>query len=798
MSTSRGFGSDLAVYHRYFLENGFVLSGKTDSSRHWSIVLPPNLRYRAVLYSPATNSWTSIESTTGQSGTTFGFEGSGSGITLSEFGGIDSDGDELPDTGEIAIGTDIHERDTDGDGITDSAEIANALDPLDNRGFPTGIISSLPLPGSAMDVVVEESTAYVATGSHGLAIVDVSRFNNPILLGQIDLAGVATDVDVDAGFGLAAVATGTSGVQIIDVSEPMMPEIATIRTNVLGSRVEVADGIAYVSVGNSLNAIELLTGDVLETLNLGGGTITDIVQEGSFLYTMDSSHRLRVVDITAGVMVARGSVVLPDGGGRLFVGNGIAYAAAANTTQGGFATAEVSNPDSPVVLSGTDAPIESAPGTAVVTNGSGIGLLIGQAQRVAGDPSSLQLVNVTDPANTYQLLAEIGLSAPPSAIAVASGIAFVADGTAGLQVVNYLPFDIKGQAPTVSITTSVLDVDPSTSGIQVLEGTSIPVRADVIDDVQVRNVELLVDGVVVRNDVSFPFDFFALAGDIAVESNSISLQVRATDTGGNVALSNVITINLLPDTFPPTIVGLSPADGTERPEGHRTVRILFSEPLAQATVNSSTFSIIAAGPSGAFNDGDDVTVPAQILLRSDDRLVQLTTEPLTIGLYQVRINQDSVTDRGGNAMGTGPSTSGFKVVEAIPITITFDAGFGSPPSYTESGMTIVSRQDHLHMGDQNSDGSPDLLNHSGCCSTPYQFTFEGGAPFSVVTVDVVSVSGTGSFTSSSGVVVPITGPGTITFDPAGWSNITSFSWDQPSGDAIIDNLFILATPIQGF
>jgi hypothetical protein len=665
ISTARGFGSDPQVYYRFEMGNGLVLNGVTNSSRVLEgVFVTPNTEYQSFYYQPSSNRSTINVGKSGPSGSVFGFGRAGAEIFLEEFGGPDTDGDGLPDVGEKAIGTNPNSADSDGDGITDDAEITQGLDPLDNRGFPTGIISSLPLPGPATDIVVEGSTAYIATGSHGLAIVDVSRFNNPILLGQMDLTGTATDVDVDAALGLAAVTTGTGGVQIVDISDPMMPEIATVRTNILGSRVEVADGVAYVSVGNSLNAIDLLTGDVLETINVGGGTITDVVQEGPFLYTMDSGRRLQVIDITSGMMISRGSVVLPDGGGRLFVGNGIAYAAAANTTQGGFATADVSNPDAPTVISGIDAPIESAPGTALVTNGSGIGLLVGQSQRVVGDPSSLQLVNVTDPANTYALLAEIGLPAPPSAVTVASGIGFIADGTAGLQVVNYLPFDVNGQPPTVLISTSVADVDPATDGIQVLEGTSIPVQAAVTDDVQVRNVELLVDGTVVRNDVSFPFDFFALAPSIAGGAGSITLQVRATDTGGNVALSNLLTIDLVPDTFPPQLVSIDPADGAVRFEGHRTVRIQFSEPMATSGITTANLTLMEAGDDGLFDTADDTPVVIEnIQLRGDDTLLQLTTAPLAIGNYRFQLNQSNVTDRAGNPLGTGNFVSHFTTVE---------------------------------------------------------------------------------------------------------------------------------------
>ncbi|MHC4432793.1 MAG: hypothetical protein ACYTBS_13210 [Planctomycetota bacterium] len=88
---------------------------------------------------------------------------------------------------------------------------------------------------------------------------------------------------------------------------------------------------------------------------------------------------------------------------------------------------------------------------------------------------------------------------------------------------------------------------------------------------------------------------------------------------------------------------------------------------------------------------------------------------------------------------------------------------------------------HVHLG------GGVLLNHSGCCSTPYQFDM-GGASFSVVSVDIVSMSVAGSFTSSAGTVTP-SGTGTLAF-PASWTNITSFQWNQPSGSMNIDNLCI--------
>src|SRR5262249_15403745 len=154
------------------------------------VTLAPNVEYTATFYQPSTNRSGVYSGITNSSGhvTNFGM------IFLDQFGGVDADGDGLPDVGEIAIGTDPSQRDTGGDAATADAEITQGLDPLDDRGFPTGIIATLPLSGSAQEVDVAGSTAYAAAGSGGLAIVDVSRFNKPILLAQLALGGSATDV----------------------------------------------------------------------------------------------------------------------------------------------------------------------------------------------------------------------------------------------------------------------------------------------------------------------------------------------------------------------------------------------------------------------------------------------------------------------------------------------------------------------------------------------------------------------------------------------------------------------------
>ena len=234
-STASGFGSDTRLYYRFQLANGFEIAGRSNLAGKFSEVLSPNTDYTLTVYQASTNRWAVYHGRSNASGavTDLGT------LILDQFGGPDTDGDGLPDMGELAIGTDPTKRDTDGDGLTDDAEITQGLDPLDNRGFPTGIISSLPLRGEAKEVVLEGSptnptalTAYVATGSHGLAIVDASQFNAPIILGQLDLPGDATDVSVDPNLKIAVVAANTGGLHFIDISDPMQPVLLrTINAN---------------------------------------------------------------------------------------------------------------------------------------------------------------------------------------------------------------------------------------------------------------------------------------------------------------------------------------------------------------------------------------------------------------------------------------------------------------------------------------------------------------------------------------------------------------------------------------
>lgn len=276
----------------------------------------------------------------------------------------DTDGDGLQDDAEWVIGTSAALADTDNDGIGDLSELRQGLDPLGGRGVATGVIASLSIQGAAKNIIVEgtsqnaqQQRAYIAAGTSGLAIVDATQFDKPAMLGQLTLPGDATDVDVDSASNIAVIASNDGGLHFVNVSDPMRPK--HIRTaDVVASQIEVIDSIAYAAVASQIVSYEALTGDLLGTLNIpNGAAITGMAHEGGVLFTMDANRNLRAFEITDIGLVARGSLQMTHGGGRISVANGVVYAAARPSfTQGGFATANVSNPNNLVELSASDVP----------------------------------------------------------------------------------------------------------------------------------------------------------------------------------------------------------------------------------------------------------------------------------------------------------------------------------------------------------------------------------------------------------------------------------------------------------
>jgi hypothetical protein len=568
----------------------------------------------------------------------------------------DDDGDGLPNAFERVLGTNMSLADTDGDGINDLDALIQGLNPTGGQTVPTGIMAALSLRGTTKAVAAAASVtntrqtlAYAATGDYGLAVVDVSQFDRPVTLGQLRLAGDSQDIAVDSLTGIAVVASGPGGLHFVDVSDAMQPRRMTT-FSVNARQVEIIDGLAYVATDSNIQIFDVLNGDRLSTFVAGTANIVGMAREQNILYTMDEGRTVRAIEVDGASLELRGEIVVPQGRGQLSALNGIVYAGAQPSyLLGGFVTIDFQNIDAPTLISGSDLVDPFiAPGIAIVPNGSGLALVPGRVGRAANVP----VVGVADATNltvTDAFINQFNLPSVPYGAIIASGIGYVANGEAGLVVVNYVPFDTQGRAPTISITSTAVDNDSATPGVQVDEGSVFSIRSTITDDVQVRNVELLVNGAVVANAVSAPFDLSAVVPPLAT-GTSITVQARAYDTGGNRTLSETLEYVVTPDRTPPRLSTSSPRQGGASFQ-LQTLSFRFNEPLDTGRLSTDGITITNLGPDNRAGTADDMVFTVeQVGVISDRRFSASVAEALPSGRYQVSIAATIIADRAGNQL----------------------------------------------------------------------------------------------------------------------------------------------------
>ena len=121
--------------------------------------------------------------------------------------------------------------------------LAELLDDPIELGF-------LVTPGQARGVAVVGTLAYVADGTSGLRVIDVSDPALPVELGFLDTPDFAQGVSVVGT--LAYVADGFSGLRVIDVSDPALPvELGFLDTPDFAQGVAVVGTLAYVADSSS-------------------------------------------------------------------------------------------------------------------------------------------------------------------------------------------------------------------------------------------------------------------------------------------------------------------------------------------------------------------------------------------------------------------------------------------------------------------------------------------------------------------------------------------------------------------
>jgi len=187
------------------------------------------------------------------------------------------------------------------------------------------------------------------------------------------------------------------GLHFVDVTDGKKPKL--IRSvNVSATQVEIVDGIAFATVGSQIYSFEPLTGEIITFLHVPmPPRLLAWHMKATFSTQWIPNRILHAFEAQDETLTLRGTVQMTNGGSKISVANGVVYAAAGpSLLQGGFATADVSNPSNLVEISPSTPGAFGFPGDVIIANGSGLGLL-GGALAFGGSKRSISSMSGTLP-----------------------------------------------------------------------------------------------------------------------------------------------------------------------------------------------------------------------------------------------------------------------------------------------------------------------------------------------------------------------------------------------------------------
>jgi len=256
---------------------------------------------------------------------------------------------------------------------------------------PPLLVTDFGSPGEGKDIVISGENAFVAAGNGGLRIVSVTYPDNLSEQGNFTEAhanGVAVD-----GFYVYVADADNGYLWVIDVSDVVSPDSVDCLafSPAFPLDVAVSGDYAYVARGTSgLTVVDIsdpTSISIVATYNTPG-TATGVAISGNYAFVADGGSGLRILDISnPGNPSSAGSMDTPGYSYDVAVSGDYAYVA------DGAAGLQVIDTDSLFVgprLVGN----YNTPGVALKLSISGDYVFI-------ADESSLQIVNVSNPANPY-------------------------------------------------------------------------------------------------------------------------------------------------------------------------------------------------------------------------------------------------------------------------------------------------------------------------------------------------------------------------------------------------------------
>lgn len=462
-------------------------------------------------------------------------------------------------------------------------------------GFTPTALGSVSIPGFANEVAVNGNYAFVAAGSAGLQVVDVTNRSNPVVVASLALPGNANSVRLAGN--LAFVAGDTAGLHTIDVTNPVAPVLlGTLNTSGRALDVNIQGNIAYVANGSSLFLANVANPSVptaFSSLPLSGlirGISVDPVR--SLAVVAADASGIYVVDVSnSGAPVLRAQLSTGDAH-QVAIKGKFAFVAdyvtpPFSTYQYSLASVDISNPAAPVLISSITNRTLGGILNDLVLSGN-----LALAACVNFKNAGVPIADISDPTNLRsrailffpQIPGQgMGLAVDGTYIYQATdGSSFEKFGTTGsghLVIGQYQVLqDTFGIPPTAAVTSP-------TSGGTVVQGATIAVTVNATDDVAVAAVNLFANGQPVLTDTVAPYIFYYT---VPTGISTLTLGATAVDYGGNVGTAQNVVVNVIPD--PGTTVTGRVLDGNHNPLPGFTAQMIGHSAITAA---DGTFSIPA-------------------------------------------------------------------------------------------------------------------------------------------------------------------------------------------------------------
>ncbi|MGD9091748.1 MAG: hypothetical protein PVF74_02795, partial [Anaerolineales bacterium] len=399
-------------------------------------------------------------------------------------------------------GRDAYATDIEGDYIyladgRAGLRVYNKTDP--SQPIETG---STDTPGIAKGVTVSGEYAYVADGESGVRLINIIDPQIPTELGFYDTPGDAHAVAIvstvpsvnepaesegtTSGVRLLAyVADGSRGLRVLDVSDPRAPqEIGYNETPMFAQDVYILGTLAYLA-GREEGLLIYDVSDPTQPVQVGRydtpGTASGVVVRGAFAYVADFERGLRMVDVTTPsapyeVGFYDAPTMVKD---LTLIGS---YAYVADGEQGMW----VYNIEDVYAIG--EVGFYNTPGSAVSIASHG------DQVNVSGGNAGVQMMDATDP-HDVKYIGSFGTTGFALDTYVVEQTMYVADGSAGLQIFDTsVPDDVKklgqestpGDARSVYVAGKYAYMADGPGGLYIahITNTVDPTKAGVFNGVQ--------------------------------------------------------------------------------------------------------------------------------------------------------------------------------------------------------------------------------------------------------------------------------------------------------------------------